>query len=671
MKTEAKKRHAVLAEEIRRHDHAYYVLAKPSISDAEYDRLYRELLDLETAHPELLTADSPSQRVGGQPVSEFAEHRHAMRMMSLDNTYSFEELAAFLQRVEKRLPEAELDWTIEPKIDGLAVSLRYENGVLAVGATRGDGVTGDDITGNLRTIRSLPLKLKGKSPAVLEVRGEAFLSRAGFTKLNERRRADGEEPFANPRNAAAGSLKMLDPKMVAERPLGILLYGLGEVSGAVPETQTEVAAWLKAFGLPTPGLLWTGKTHADLVAAIGELDTARHGLDYETDGAVIKLNNLALREQCGATSKAPRWAIAYKYAAEQAETVLTDITIQVGRTGALTPVAELEPVFIAGSTVGRATLHNEEEIQRKDIRVGDTVVIEKAGEIIPAVVEVVLGKRPKKTKAFVLPKVCPECKSNAAKDEGEVVWRCPNPDCPAQVRGRLEHWCMRGAMDVDGGGEVLVRQLVAAGMALDAGELYELDVEQVAGLERMAEKSAQNFIGGLEASKGRDLWRVVFGLGILHVGAGVAKSLCRAFPNLTELMDGTEEQLVAIDDVGEVIAKSLHRWFGDPENRDLIKRLRREGINFESSIYQSEDDAAAAGPLAGKALVLTGTLPNLKRHEAAARIEAAGGKVVGSVSKKTDYVVAGEAAGSKLAKAEKMSVAVIDEAGLLRLCGKS
>ena len=671
MKTEAKKRHAVLAEEIRRHDHAYYVLAKPSISDAEYDRLYRELLDLEAAHPELLTADSPSQRVGGQPVSEFAEHRHAMRMMSLDNTYSFEELAAFLQRVEKRLPEAELDWTIEPKIDGLAVSLRYENGVLAVGATRGDGVTGDDITGNLRTIRSLPLKLEGKSPAVLEVRGEAFLSRAGFAKLNERRRAEGEEPFANPRNAAAGSLKMLDPKMVAERPLGILLYGLGEVSGAVPETQTEVAAWLKAFGLPTPGLLWTGKTHADLVAAIGELDTARHGLDYETDGAVIKLNNLALREQCGATSKAPRWAIAYKYAAEQAETVLTDITIQVGRTGALTPVAELEPVFIAGSTVGRATLHNEEEIQRKDIRVGDTVVIEKAGEIIPAVVEVVLGKRPKKTKAFVLPKVCPECKSNAAKDEGEVVWRCPNPDCPAQVRGRLEHWCMRGAMDVDGGGEVLVRQLVAAGMALDAGELYELDVEQVAGLERMAEKSAQNFIDGLEASKGRDLWRVVFGLGILHVGAGVAKSLCRAFPNLTELMDGTEEQLVAIDDVGEVIAKSLHRWFGDPQNRDLIKRLRREGINFESSIYQSEDDAAAAGPLAGKALVLTGTLPNLKRHEAAARIEAAGGKVVGSVSKKTDYVVAGEAAGSKLAKAEKMSVAVIDEAGLLRLCGKS
>jgi DNA ligase (NAD+) len=446
-----------------------------------------------------------------------------------------------------------------------------------------------------------------------------------------------------------------------------LLYGLGEVKGDVPETQTDVAAWLKAFGLPTPGLLWTGTTHTDLVAAIAELDTARHDLDYETDGAVIKLNNLSLREQCGATSKAPRWAIAYKYAAEQAETVLKTITIQVGRTGALTPVAELEPVLIAGSTVARATLHNEEEIQRKDIRVGDTVVIEKAGEIIPAVVEVVLKKRPKKSKAFVLKKECPECKSNAAKDEGEVVWRCPNPDCPAQVRGRLEHFCARGAMDVEGGGEVLVRQLVVHGLADDVGELYKLALAEVAGLERMAEKSAQNFLDGLEASKQRDLWRLIFGLGILHVGAGVAKALGRRFANLDELMDASEEELVAIDDVGEVIAQSVHFWFGDSQNRALIEVLRKAGLNFESSIVISGE---ALGPLAGKSLVLTGTLPNLKRHEAAAHIEAAGGKVVGSVSKKTDYVVAGEAAGSKLAKAEKMSIAVIDEAELLRLCGK-
>jgi len=666
-KAKAEKRHSVLAEEIRRHDHDYYVLAEPTISDSDYDRLYRELLDLEGEYPDLMTADSPSQRVGGKPVSEFPEYRHAVPMMSLDNTYSYEEIGEFLKRVGKLLPEADLDWTVEPKVDGLAVSLRYVNGVLAVGATRGDGVTGDDITGNLKTIRSLPLKLIGKPPAVLEVRGEVFMSRKGFAKLNEKRMVAGEEPFANPRNAAAGSLKQLDPNLVAERPLGILLYSLGEVSGKVPATQVELLDWLDNLGFPTADMIWTDRTLVDLVASIEELDKVRHDLDYETDGAVIKLNNLLLRTQCGATAKAPRWAMAYKFPTEQAVTVLKDILIQVGRTGALTPVADLEPVFVAGSKVGRATLHNEEEIQRKDIRIGDTVVIEKAGEIIPAVVEVVLDKRPKKTKAFKLAKICPECGSNAAKDEGEVVWRCPNPDCPAQVRGRLEHWCMRGAMNVDGGGEVLVRQLVATGMALDVGELYELDVGQVAGLERMAEKSAQNFIDGLDKSKSRDLWRVVFGLGILHVGAGMAKTLCRHYKTMDDLLDATEEQLVSIDDVGEVIAKSLYQWFGEPENRKLIKRLRREGVNFESSIYQS---AEAAGPLAGKALVLTGTLPNLKRHEAVAKIEEAGGKVVGSVSRKTDYVVTGEAAGSKLAKAEKMSIPVIDETQLLKLCGK-
>ena len=666
----AKQRHATLAEEIRRHDHAYYVLAEPAISDQEYDRLYRELLDLEAAHPELATADSPSQRVGGKPVSEFPEHRHAVPMMSLDNTYSFEELAEFLARVEKLLPEAELDWTIEPKIDGLAVSLRYEDGVLAVGATRGDGVSGDDITSNLKTIRSIPLRLIGKAPKVLEVRGEVFMSKAGFAKLNEKRKTDGEEPFANPRNAAAGSLKMLDPQIVAERPLGVFLYGLGEVSAEakVPATQVEVLDWLDQLGFLTPERIWTGSTHDDLVASINELDGVRHDLDYETDGAVIKLNPMALREQCGATAKAPRWAIAYKYAAEQAETVLKEITVQVGRTGALTPVAELEPVFIAGSTVSRATLHNEEEIQRKDIRVGDTVIIEKAGEIIPAVIEVVLAKRPKKSEAFALEKKCPECGTAASKAaEDDVVWRCANPDCPAQVRGRLEHFCARGAMDIEGGGEVLVKQIVERGLAYDVGELYKLKLEEVASLERMAEKSAQNFLDGLEASKQRDLWRLVFGLGILHVGAGVAKALCRHFRDLDELLHATEEQLVAIDDVGEVIAQSVFRWFGDPVNRDLIEVLRKAGLNFESAIYL---DAATAGPLAGKSLVLTGTLPTLKRHEAAARIEAAGGKVVGSVSKKTDYLVAGEAAGSKLAKAEKLSIPILNEAELVRLCSE-
>jgi DNA ligase (NAD+) len=560
-----------------------------------------------------------------------------------------------------------LDWTVEPKVDGLAVSLRYEDGMLAVGTTRGDGVRGDDITGNLKTIRSLPLKLQRKPPAVIEVRGEVFIGKSGFAKLNEERKAQGEEPFANPRNAAAGSLKQLDPGIVAGRPLGILLYGLGETSGDAPATQVEVLDWLDKLGFPTAAMIWTGKTYEDLVASIKELDEARHDLDYETDGAVIKLNDLALREQCGATAKAPRWAMAYKYPAEQAQTILKAITIQVGRTGALTPVAELEPVLVAGSTVSRATLHNEEEIQRKDIRVGDTVVIEKAGEVIPAVVEVVMGKRPKKARAFVLPKTCPECGSQAAKDEADVVWRCPNPDCAAQVRGRLEHFCARGAMDIEGGGEVLVRQLVANGLALNVGELYKLSVAEVANLDRMAEKSAQNFIDGLEASKERDLWRFVFGLGILHVGAGVAKALCRRYKSTDELMDASEEELVAIDDVGEVIARSVHHWFGDPENRRLIERLRKAGLNFESSIYQSAD---VAGPLAGKTLVLTGTLPTLKRHEAAAKIEAAGGKMSGSVSSKTDYVLAGEEAGSKLAKAEKLSIPVIDEAQLLKLCGK-
>ena len=662
---EAKKRHSVIVEEIRRHDYCYYVLAVPAISDADYDRLYRELLDLETSHPELVSIDSPSQRVGGKPVSEFPAHLHAVPMMSLENTYSFEELGEFLQRVEKLLPEAELDWTIEPKIDGLAVSLRYEEGFLVVGATRGDGASGDDITSNLKTIRSVPLKLNGKPPKVLEVRGEVFMTKSGFEKLNEKRKAEGEEPFANPRNAAAGSLKMLDPKVVAERPLGVFLYGLGEVSEGVPPTQLEVLDWLEQLGFPTTEIIWTGRMHCDLVAAINELDEVRRDLDYETDGAVIKLNLLTLRDQCGATAKAPRWAIAYKYAAEQAETVLRGITIQVGRTGSLTPVAELEPVSVAGSTVSRATLHNEEEIQRKDVRIGDTVVIEKAGEIIPAVVRVVTDKRRKGAKAYVLPKECPECSTVATKLDEDVVWRCANPDCPAQVRGRLEHYCARGAMDIEGGGEVLVCQLVERGLADNIGELYKLTQEEVASLERMADKSAQNFLDGLEASKERDLWRLVFGLGILHVGAGVAKALCRRFKDMDQLMDASEEDLVAIDDVGEVIAQSVHQWFGDPENRKLIEVLRKAGLNFESELYQ---EATNAGSLAGKSLVLTGTLPTLKRHEAVAIIEAAGGKVVSSVSQKTDFVVAGEAAGSKLAKAEKLSVSVIDEAELLRLC---
>jgi DNA ligase (NAD+) len=505
------------------------------------------------------------------------------------------------------------------------------------------------------------------------MRGEVYLTKAGFEKLNAERKAADEEEFANPRNAAAGSLKQLDPRMVAKRPLDIVVYGLGQVEGAPqqPRQHDQMLAWLKELGFKTPDRTWHCGSADELVAAIEALDQVRRKFAYETDGAVIKLNSFAQREVAGFTSKAPRWSIAYKYAAEQAETLLKGITVQVGRTGALTPVAELEPVFLAGSTISRATLHNEDYIRQKDIRIGDTVKIEKAGEVIPAVLDVVLARRTGKEVSFRFPAQCPECGSKVSRapgivegDEG-VVWRCLNPDCPAQVRGRLEHWCARGAMDIEGGGEVLVRQLVQIGLVREVVELYSLKPSDVAGLERMGEKSARNLLDGIEASKQRDMWRVLYGLGVLHVGAGVAKALGRGFATLDDVFAASVDQLTECDDVGEVIAQSVVQWHGDPRNRKLIEGLRKAGLNFKSALYQPR---AAAGPLAGKTFVLTGTLPTLKREEAAAKIEAAGGKVSGSVSKKTDYVVAGAEAGSKLDKAQKLGVKIIDETELLRLC---
>jgi len=688
---EAKARHAQLAEEIRRHDHAYYVLAQPTISDREYDRLYHELLDLEKQFAELVTPDSPTQRVSGQPLKEFKQVQHRLPMLSLDNTYSQEEVRDFVNRVQKLLPNEKLDWIVEPKIDGLAINLCYEQGVFTCGSTRGDGTTGDDITANLKTIRSIPSRLQSRTgvspvpsgassgdkrdacPTLLEVRGEVYLTKAGFQKLNAERKAAGEEEFANPRNAAAGSLKQLDPRIVAKRPLDIVVYGLGQVEGASqqPQQHDEMLAWLKSFGFKTPDRTWHCRSADELVGAIEELDRLRRSFAYETDGAVIKLNSFAQREIAGFTSKAPRWSIAYKYAAEQAETLLKGITVQVGRTGALTPVAELEPVFLAGSTISRATLHNEDYIRQKDIRIGDTVKIEKAGEVIPAVVDVVLANRTGKEATFRFPTTCPECSSKVSRapgivegDEG-VVWRCLNPDCPAQVRGRIEHWCARGALDIEGGGEVLVRQLAQSGLVTDVADLYRLKLSEVAGLERMGEKSARNFLEGVATSKQRDMWRLLFGLGILHVGAGVAKALGRGFATLDEVFAASIDQLTECEDVGEVIARSVVQWYGDPRNRKLVERLRAAGLNFNSQLYLPK---AKAGPLAGKTFVLTGTLPNLKREEAAARIEAAGGKVSSSVSKKTDYVVAGAEAGSKLDKAQKLGVKIIDEAELLRLC---
>jgi DNA ligase (NAD+) len=677
---EARVLHGRLVEEIRQHDHAYYVLAQPTISDQDYDRLYRQLADLEKEFPQLVSPDSPTQRVGGEPLKAFKPVQHLKPMLSLDNTYSQEELREFVHRVQRLLPNETLDWVVEPKVDGVAINLRYEKGVFTCGATRGDGTTGDDITVNLKTIRSIPGRLRSKAgrdahhacPDLMEVRGEVYLTKAGFQKLNAERKAAGEETFANPRNAAAGSLKQLDHRIVAKRPLDIVLYGIGQLEGAAhaPQSHGEMLDWLKDLGLKTPDKTWHCSTADELVAAIGELDKLRGKFAYETDGAVIKLNSYAQRERIGFTSKAPRWAIAYKYAAEQGETLLKGITVQVGRTGALTPVAELEPLFLAGSTISRATLHNEDYIRQKDIRIGDTVTIEKAGEVIPAVVDVVLTKRTGKEIQFQFPQKCPECGSKvsragamAAAEEGSV-WRCVNPDCPAQVRGRIEHWCARGAMDIEGGGGVLVRQLVGAGLVLDVADLYSLKLSQVANLERMGDKSAQNFLDGVEQSKNRDMWRVLYGLGILHVGAGVAKALGRCFATIDEVFAASIDQLTQCEDVGEVIAYSLVQWHGDQRNRKLLERLAKAGVNIKSELYQPR---AKAGPLAGKTFVLTGALPNLKREEAAAKIEAAGAKVSGSVSKKTDYVVAGEDAGSKMEKAQKLGVKVIGEKELLEL----
>ena len=669
--------HAALMEEIRQQDHAYYVLARPTISDRDYDRLYRELLDLEAAWPHLLTPDSPSQRVGGRPLSEFASVRHAVPMQSLENTYSAEEVRAFVVRVQKLLPGETLEWTIEPKVDGVAVSVRYENGRLVCGATRGDGTTGDDITENLRTIRNLPLRLQpvdgAAVPGVIEFRGEVYLPLAGFQRLNAERLEAGAEAFVNPRNAAAGSLKQLDPKTVARRPLAVVLYGIGAVSNAsaaLPRIQTDWLAWMKQASLPTPQECWRVDSAEAVIAAIDQLDKVRHGFGYETDGAVVKLNNFAQRERVGTTSKAPRWAMAYKYAAEQAETRLRAITIQVGRTGALTPVAELEPVFVGGSTVARATLHNEDELRRKDIRVGDLVIVEKAGEVIPAVVRVVTEKRTGAEQEFVFPRQCPECGTAASREQTAggtgVVWRCANPDCPAQVRGRIEHYCARGAMDIEGGGEVMVRQLVAAGLVRDIADLYRLKVEEVAALERQGEKSAQNFIAAIRTSKQRDLWRLVFGLGILHVGATVAKALTRAYRDLDELAAASAPELTQVEEVGSTIAQSVSRWFEDPMNRDQLHRLKKFGLTWTSSNFRPAD-AVSSGPLAGKTVVLTGTLPTLTREEVTARIEKLGGRVSSSVSKKTNFVLAGEDAGSKLEKAQQLGIRVLNEAEFLAL----
>lgn len=653
---EAASRAAFLSAELHRHNRLYYVEAKPVISDKEFDEMLRELQDIEAKFPDLVTPDSPTQRVGGAPLEGFTQIRHTVPMMSLDNTYSEEELAAFFARLQKGLGREKIDCVIEPKVDGVAMTIRYENGILKHGATRGDGQTGDDVTNNLKTIQRLPLRLPGDGPQTFEVRGEVFMPKAGFAKLNQEREEAGEALFANPRNSTAGTLKLLDPKIVAKRPLDIVFYGLADAGGLDLQSQTDVHALLDRAGLRKADLIWRADSAEGLLSAIRELDEKRRSLPYETDGAVIKVNSFADQRELGVTSKAPRWAIAYKYQPEQAETKILAIDIQVGRTGALTPVARLEPVLVSGSTVSNATLHNYEEIERKDIRVGDVVIIEKAGEIIPAVVSVKKEHRKGDESAVVVPTHCPVCGTAVHRDEEMVVIRCPNPHCPEVVKRRIEHFVSRGAMDISGLGESVVAQLVELKLVQDVADLYALNELLLARLERVGAKSIDNYLKAIESSKQQDPWRLVFGLGILHVGAGGARKLLEHFGGIDAIAAASAEELMQCPDIGEVVAVSIHAWFREAHNIALLDRLRSAGLNFTQRTV-----TAASDKLNGTTWVITGTLSQ-DRETIADTIRANGGKVSGSVSGKTTYLLAGEEAGSKLDKATKLGVKILSEA---------
>lgn len=662
---QAAKRAAELREQLREHNRRYYEEAAPTISDREYDRLYQELVDLETKFPDLASPDSPTQRVGGKPLSEFAKVTHRAPMLSLDNTYSEEEVADFYKRVSKLLPNEPIPVVVEPKVDGVAVSLLYENGKLAHAATRGDGVVGDDITQNILTIKNVPEKLRGDAPKVIEVRGEVYMDKHGFEKLNAERKNAELPLFQNPRNAAAGSLKQLDPKIVATRPLGLVCHGTGASEGVDVDLHSRIFPTLKKLGLPVTEKFWIAKSIEEILDAIHELDRVRKNFAYETDGAVVKVDSFAQRERLGFTAKSPRWAIAYKYEAERVETRLIDIVVQVGRTGTLTPVAHLEPVFVSGSTVSRATLHNEEEIKRKDIRIGDTVVIEKAGEVIPAVVEVKTSARTGKEKKFRMPNKCPVCGGKVVRDEGQVALRCVNAQCPAQLKRRIEHFASRGAMDIEGLGEMMVEQLVSKDLVHDVSDIYELTAQKMSILERMGDKSIANLLGGIEASKTRPLWRLIFALGILHVGASSARALADHFRSLEKLANASIEELQRIPDVGEVVAQSIRDFFSEPRNRKVIERLEKLGVRPTVEPKKESSDSA----IAGSTFVITGTLSQ-PREEIAEIIIGRGGKVSGSVSKKTNYVLAGEEAGSKLEKAKQLGVRVIDESEFRKLLAR-
>lgn len=653
---QAQQKIAALRQLLNEANEAYYEKASPVISDREFDRKLEELLALELEF-DLQSPDSPTVRIGGKPSKTFVNVVHPVPMLSLSNTYNSDELFDFDKRVRNLLGHSDFTYNAELKYDGMALRLRYEGGLLVLAATRGDGTKGDDITANVRTIDDVPLRLKGSFPQVVEVRGEAYMELKAFDEMNRLREEDGLAVFANPRNATAGTLKLQDPAIVAERPIRFFAYDLlFEGDEARELTQSEKLNLLNDFGLPVCDVRRECATIEDVNELIQQWDKTRHEHPFETDGAVIKINQERFRDILGVTAKAPRWAIAYKFEAEQAITTINDITLQVGRLGTVTPVAELEPVQLAGTTVKRASLHNEDEIRRKDIRIGDRVLVEKAGEIIPQVVSVINPEAEGRSPEFSMPENCPACDSELVRIEGEVALRCVNPLCPPQVRIRIEHFASRTALDIDGLGEAVVAQLVEAGLIETYADLYELTAAQLIPLERMAEKSAQNLIDAIEASKKQPFERVLYALGIRFVGSKVAKDLAKAFGSIDAIINAGAEQLSEVDSIGPRIADSVVQFFGNEVNRKITDRLRSYGLQFET-----EQSETASDKLEGLTFVITGTLPTLKRTEAAALIEQHGGKVTGSVSKKTSCLLAGEEAGSKLDKAQKLGVRIISE----------
>ena len=654
-----------LREQLNRHSYLYYVLDSPEIPDSEYDRLYRELQDLERRYPDLVTPDSPTQRVGEKPLAAFSQVTHRVPMLSLDNVFSEDELKAFFRRIHDRLAvEGELDFNAEPKLDGLAVSLIYENGLLVQAATRGDGATGEEVTQNVRTIHAIPLKLRGEGyPALLEVRGEVFMPKEGFNRLNQRAQEKGEKTFVNPRNAAAGSLRQLDPKITASRPLAFYAYSTGAVeAGELPDTQHGILSQLRQWGLPVSPAIELARGIDGCIDYYRRVQQQRDDLPYDIDGVVYKVNSLALQHRLGFVARAPRWAIAHKFPAQEEVTYITSVDFQGGRTGAITPVARLEPVFVGGVTVSNATLHNMDEIERKDIRIGDKVFIRRAGDVIPEVVRVVPGSRKRNVRKIKLPSRCPVCASDVERVEGEAVARCTGGlVCKAQRTEAIKHFASRKAMDIDGLGDKLVEQLVDSGMIETVVDLYRLDVDAVAALERMGQKSAENLLAAIDESRKPSLAKLVYALGIREVGEATARSLAVSCRDLASIMAADEEALQQIQDIGPVVAKHITHFFAQAHNQQVIEQLLKE---IEIQAPAAEEGGRL---LAGKTFVITGTLPGMTRDQAKELLLAAGARVSGSVSAKTDYLLAGEKAGSKLEKAEKLGVEIIDEARLKQL----